>query len=119
MDILWLGFILKTKIMIQEDLERDFLKDVIYLQERVLELEAVIMEEINRNEAIIKVVKDESKDNIQEIRDISPARVYVGYDLPFEDDSTGVRCKEFVRRDSQDMSTLSNNPQETIDNWGI
>lgn len=105
--------------MIQEDLERDFLKDVIYLQERVLELEAVIMEEINRNEAIIKVVKDESKDNIQEIRDISPARVYVGYDLPFEDDSTGVRCKEFVRRDSQDMSTLSNNPQETIDNWGI
>lgn len=102
--------------MIQEDLERDFLKDVIYLQERVLELEAVIMEEINRNEAIIKVVKDESKDNIQEIRDISPARIYVGYDLPFEDDSTGVRCKEFVRRDSQDMSTLSNNPQETINN---
>jgi hypothetical protein len=97
-----------------EDFERDFLKDVIYLQERVLALEAMIMEEINRNEAIIKVVKDESKDNIQEIRDISPARVYVGYDLPFEDDSTGVRCKEFVRRDSQDMSTLSNNPQETV-----
>jgi hypothetical protein len=119
MDILWLGFRIKTKIMIQEDLERDFLKDVIYLQERVLELEAVIMEEINRNEAIIKVVKDESKDNIQEIRDISPARVYVGYDLPFEDDSTGVRCKEFVRRDSQDMSTLSNNPQETTNNWGV
>jgi hypothetical protein len=102
-----------------EDFERDFLKDVIYLQERVLELEAVIMEEINRNEAIIKVVKDESKGDIQEIRDISPARIYVGYDLPFEDDSTGVRCKEFVRRDSQDMSTLSNNPQETTDNWGI
>ena len=72
-----------------EDFERDFLKDVIYLQERVLELEAVIMEEINRNEAIIKVVKDESKGDIQEIRDISPARIYVGYDLPFEDDSTG------------------------------
>lgn len=105
--------------MIQEDFERDYLKDVIYLQERVLELEAVIMEEINRNEAIIKVVKDESKDNVQEIRDLNPARIYVGYDLPFEDDSTGVRCKEFVRRDSQDMSTLSNNPQETIDNWGL
>jgi hypothetical protein len=105
--------------MIQEDLERDFLKDVIYLQERVLELEAVIMEEINRNEAIIKVVKDESKNNIQEVRDLNPARIYVGYDLPFEDDSAGVRRKEFVRRDSQDMSTLSNNPQETIDNWGI
>ncbi len=105
--------------MINEDHERDFLKDVIYLQERVLELEAVIIEEINRNEAIIKVVKDESKDNIQEVRDLNPARIYVGYDLSFEDDSTGVRCKEFVRRDSQDMSTLSNNPQETIDNWGI
>jgi len=105
--------------MINEDHERDFLKDVIYLQERVLELEAVIMEEINRNEAIIKVVKDESKNNIQEVRDLNPARIYVGYDLSFEDDSTGVRCKEFVRRDSQDMSTLSNNPQETIDNWGI
>jgi len=105
--------------MINEDHERDFLKDVIYLQERVLELKAVIMEEINRNEAIIKVVKDESKDNIQEVRDLNPARIYVGYDLSFEDDSTGVRCKEFVRRDSQDMSTLSNNPQETIDNWGI
>jgi len=50
-----------------EDFERDFLKDVIYLQERVLELEAVIMKEINRNEAIIKVVKDESKGDIQEV----------------------------------------------------
>jgi hypothetical protein len=100
--------------MINEDFERDYLSDVIYLQERVLELEAVIMEEINRNEAIIKVVKDESKGDIQEIRDISPARVYVGYDLPFEDDSTGVRCKEFVRRDTKDLSTLSNNPQETV-----
>lgn len=119
MDILWLGFMLKTKIMIQEDLERDFLKDVIYLQERVFELEMQIMDEINRNEAIIKVIKDESKDNIQEIRDISPARVYVGYDLPFKDDPARVRCKEFVRRDTKDMSTLSNNPQETIDNWGI
>lgn len=96
--------------MIQEDLERDFLKDVIYLQERVLELEAMVMEEINRNEAIIKVVKDESKDNIQEVRDISPARIYVGYDLPFEDDPTRVRRKEFVRRDTKDLSTLSNNP---------
>lgn len=102
--------------MITEDLERDFLKDVIYLQERVFELEAQIMEEINRNSAIIKVIKDDSKDNIQEVSGISPARVYVGYDLSFEDDSTRNRCKEFVRRDSKDMSTLSNNPQETIDN---
>jgi hypothetical protein len=47
-----------------EDFERDFLKDAIYLQERVLELEMQIMDEINRNEAIIKVIKDDSKDNI-------------------------------------------------------
>jgi hypothetical protein len=105
--------------MIQEDLERDFLKDVIYLQERVFELEMQIMDEINRNEAIIKVIKDDSKDNVQEIRDISPARVYVGYDLPFEDDSAGVRPKEFMRRHPKDMSTLSNNPQEAIDNCGL
>lgn len=102
-----------------DDIERDFLKDVIYLQERVFELEMQIMDEINRNEAIIKVIKDDSKNNIQEIRDISPARIYVGYDLPFEDDSTGVRCKKFVRRHPKDMSTLSNDPQEAIDNCGL
>jgi hypothetical protein len=105
--------------MIQEDFERDFLKDVIYLQERVFELETMVMEEINRNEAIIKVIKDDSKNNIQEISGIAPARIYVGYDLPFEDGSRGVRCKEFLPRCSKDVSTLSNNPQETIDNWGI
>lgn len=102
--------------MIKEDFERDFLKDVIYLQERVIELEAQIMEEINRNEAIIKVVKDESKSNIQEVQHINPARIYVGYDLPFEDDSRGFRCEEPLSGHTQIMSTLSNNSQETIDN---
>jgi hypothetical protein len=100
--------------MILEDFERDFLKEAIYLQEEVILLEQEVRQEIARNAAIIKVVKDESKGDIQEIRDISPARIYVGYDLPFEDDSTGVRCKEFVRRDTKDLSTLSNNPQETV-----
>lgn len=102
--------------MINEDWERDFLKEAIYLQEEVMLLEREIRDEIIRNSAIIKVIKDDSKDNIQEVSGISPARVYVGYDLPFEDGSTRNRCKEFVRRDSKDMSTLSNNPQETIDN---
>lgn len=105
--------------MILEDFERDFLKEAIYLQEEVILLEQEVRQEIARNAAIIKVVKDESKGDIQEIRDISPARIYVGYDLPFEDDSTGVRRKEFVRRHPKDLSTLSNNPQETTDNWGI
>lgn len=100
--------------MIREDFERDFLKDVIYLQERVLELEAQIMEEINRNSAIIKVIKDESKDNIQEVRDINPARIYVGYDLPFEDDSRGVRCENPLSEYTEIMSTLSNNSQERV-----
>ena len=97
------------------DLERDFLTDVIYLQERVLELEKMVMEEINRNEAIIKVIKDESKNNIQEVRDIDPARIYVGYDLSFEDGPTGNRCDEVMSRDSQTLPTLSNAPEKTAD----
>lgn len=98
--------------MIHEDYERDFLKDVIYLQERLVDLERQIIEEINRNAAIIKVVKDDSKGDIQEIRNLNPARVYVGYDLPFEDDSRGVRCGDLVSNNSQAMSTLSNDSQE-------
>ena len=100
--------------MIKEDFERDFLKDVIYLQEEVMLLERQIQDEIIRNSAIIKVVKDESKNNIQEVRDINPARIYVGYDLPFEDDSRGIRCGDHVSDNSQVMSTLSNDSQEAI-----
>lgn len=102
--------------MIQEDFERDFLKEAIYLQEEVMLLEREIQDELVRNAAIIKVIKDESKDNIQEVRNINPARVYIGYDLPFEDDSRGLRCKNFVPRHTQTLSTLSNDSQETIDN---
>ena len=101
--------------MVNQDFERDYLKEAIYLQEQVLELEALLKEEIVRNAAIIKVIKDESKDNIQEVRNINPARIYVGYDLSFEDDSTGNRCNEVVSRDSQVISTLSNTAQETTD----
>lgn len=100
--------------MIQEDFERDFLKDAIYLQEEVMLLERQIRDEIIRNSAIIKVVKDESKNNIQEVRDINPARVYIGYDLPFEDDSRGIRCGDPMSDNSQTMSTLSNDSQEAI-----
>lgn len=99
-----------------EDFERDFLKDAIYLHEQVMELEMAIREEIVRNEAIIKVIKDDnSKGDLQKVRDINPARIYVGYDLPFEDDSTGNRCTKVMSRHSQDISTLSNAPQETTD----
>lgn len=69
------GHHIKTLSMIFEDYERDHLKEMIYLQEG---------EEILAAE--IKVIKDESKDNIQEVREVNPARIYVGYDLPFEDD---------------------------------
>ena len=100
--------------MIQEDFERDFLKEAIYLQEEVMLLEREIQDELVRNAAIIKVIKDESKDNIQEVRNINPARIYVGYDLPFEDDSRGIRCGDHVSDNSQVMSTLSNDSQEAI-----
>lgn len=96
------------------DYERDFLKEAIYLQEEVMLLEQEIRDELIRNAAIIKVIKDESKDNIQEVRDINPARIYVGYDLPFEDDSRGVRCENPLSEYTEIMSTLSNNSQERV-----
>ncbi len=70
--------------MKDEDFERDFLKDAIYLQEEVNELKMQIMEEINRNEAIIKVINDGNK-QLPKVRDYNKERLYVGYDLSFED----------------------------------
>ena len=89
--------------MIFEDYERDHLKEMIYLQEE---------EEILAAE--IKVIKDESKDNIQEVREVNPARIYVGYDLPFENDPRRFRCVRPVLRNSKTISTLSNDSQETV-----
>ena len=94
--------------MILEDFERDFLKEAIYLQEEVMLLEQEIRQEIAINAAIIKVIKDESKSNIQEIREIDPARIYIGYDLPFEDDSRGIQYKDSLSRHSKTVSALSN-----------
>jgi len=76
-------------MMIQEDFERDFLTDAIYLQEQVAELKAQIMEEINRNEAIIKVINDGNK-QLPKVRDYNQERVYAGYDIPTGIDSSGV-----------------------------
>lgn len=101
--------------MLDQDLERDFLKDAIYLHEQVLELQALVKEEIVRNAAIIKVIKDDSKNNIQEVRNTNPARIYVGYDLSFEDGPTGSGCNEVVSGDSQVIPTLSNTAQEATD----
>jgi len=75
--------------MIQEDFERDFLTDAIYLQEQVEELKAQIMEEINRNEAIIKVINDGNK-QLPKVRDYNNERVYTGYDIPVEADQPGL-----------------------------
>lgn len=65
MVLLWLGFMLKNKFMIQEDFERDFLKDAIYLQETAIEIEKDLLElkEDVRKAAIISVikVKDETR----------------------------------------------------------
>lgn len=96
--------------MINEDFERDFLTDAIYLQEEVHELKMQIMEEINRNAAIIKVIKDESKNNISKVSRTDAARIYVGYDLPVEINRTGSRSEVYLSRESKNEPTLSNNP---------
>lgn len=88
--------------MIFEDYERDHLKEMIYLQE-----------EQDIIEAEIKVVTNEFEDNVQEIREISPARIYVGYDFPPEANSRGFRCVPSMLRNSKTISTLSNDSQET------
>lgn len=78
--------------MIQEDFERDFLRDVIYLQESTHLLMQELMEEIERNDAIIKVIKDGASvnpDELPKVREYNNKGVYVGYDIPFEDVGTG------------------------------
>lgn len=57
--------------MVNEDYERDYLKDVIYLQEKILELELDskhLMEDIRREVAKITVIKQETKQHDGEIR---------------------------------------------------
>ena len=69
MGILWLGFMLKNKCMMNEDFERDFLKDSVYLQERAFELEQetrFLLEEI-REAAKIFVVKKKTPEHEPDI----------------------------------------------------
>ena len=78
--------------MIQEDFERDFLKETIYLQESILLLKQELEQEIERNSAIIKVIKDGASinpDELPKVREYNKQRVYVGYDLPFDDVESG------------------------------
>lgn len=64
MDILWLGFLLKTMCM-NEDFERDFLKDLIYLQEEIIDLNKEINE---RLEAKIFIIDEDKILNDGKIR---------------------------------------------------
>ena len=60
MGILWLGIMLKFKFM-NEDYERDFLKDLIYLQEEIIDLNKEINERLEANIFIIdedKILND-------------------------------------------------------------
>lgn len=78
--------------MIQEDFERDFLKETIYLQESILLLKQELEQEIERNAAIIKVIKDGASidpDELPKVREYNKQGVYVGYDLPFDDVESG------------------------------
>lgn len=64
MVILWLGFLLKTMCM-NEDFERDFLKDLIYLQEEIVDLNKEINE---RLEAKIFIIDEDKILNDGKIR---------------------------------------------------
>lgn len=60
MGILWLGIMLKFKFM-NEDYERDFLKDLIYLQEEIIDLNKEMNERLEANIFIIdedKILND-------------------------------------------------------------
>ena len=60
MDIFWLGIMLKFKFM-NEDYERDFLKDLIYLQEEIIDLNKEMNERLEANIFIIdedKILND-------------------------------------------------------------
>jgi hypothetical protein len=51
--------------MVHEDHERDFLKDVIYLQERVLDLEKEVLDfkgDLDRFDAKIFIIKEKEKE---------------------------------------------------------
>jgi hypothetical protein len=58
-----------------EDLERDYLKDVIYLQERILELEMMtreLMEDVREAARIIVIDKDKQLENGKIRADVLP-----------------------------------------------
>lgn len=62
--------------MIHEDYERDFLKEIMYLQEKTVAMEneaRQLLEDMHRFNARIKVIKEETKEHDGEIRlDVLP-----------------------------------------------
>ena len=72
MDILWLGFLLKFKAM-DEDFERDYLKESVYLQADLIRMQEDIMQEIieeeNRLPARITVIYQTKQPHPNELKD--------------------------------------------------
>jgi hypothetical protein len=52
-----------TKDLLQEDWEREYLKDSLYLLEEKMRIEAEYYESINRKPAKIEVVKEKKEEN--------------------------------------------------------
>jgi hypothetical protein len=73
MGILWLGFRIKIKTMIQEDYERDYLKESVYLQADLIRTQEDIMQEIieeeNRLPARITVIYQTKQPHPDELKD--------------------------------------------------
>jgi len=72
MGILWLGFLLKFKAM-DEDFERDYLKESVYLQADLIRMQEDIMQEIieeeNRLPARITVIYQTKQPHPNELKD--------------------------------------------------
>lgn len=73
MGILWLGFRIKFKLMIQEDYERDYLKESVYLQADLIRMQEDIMQEIieeeNRLPARITIIYQTKQPHPNELKD--------------------------------------------------
>jgi hypothetical protein len=72
MGVLWLGWILKFKAM-NEDFERDYLKESVYLQADLIRTQEDIMQEIieeeNRLPARITVIYQTKQPQLDELKD--------------------------------------------------
>jgi hypothetical protein len=75
--------------MIHQDYEHESAKDYIYLLEEQERLKAEFYRELDRSEAIIKIMEnpiDYADKQVADIRNITPEGIQLGSVVPFESD---------------------------------